>query len=142
MATLVFATINARLTQQLRARSLSDDLTGALSHRGLRELGERMLAPAAQSDSQVAVLMIDLDHFKVINDRYGHAMGDDVLRHVTHVVRDHLREDALLARYGGEEFTVLLPSSTPRKPMAWLSGCAVRSNPRRARHESAQCIPR
>lgn len=109
VATLVFASINARLTQQLRARSLSDDLTGALSRRGLRELGERMLALQRSQTSEVAVLMIDLDHFKVINDRYGHAIGDDVLKHVTHVVRDHLREDALLARYGGEEFTVLLP---------------------------------
>ena len=53
--------------------------------------------------------MIDIDFFKDVNDRYGHAIGDDVLRHVTQTVRDHLREDALLARYGGEEFSVLLP---------------------------------
>lgn len=109
VAAVVFAIINDRLNQQLRARALSDDLTGALSRRGLRELGERMLAMQAHKANQVAVLMLDVDHFKAINDRYGHLVGDDVLRHLTRVVRDHLRDDALLARYGGEEFTVLLP---------------------------------
>lgn len=109
VASLLFANVNARMHQQLRARALSDDLTGALSRRGLRELGERMLA-LQQSQAQVlAVLMIDIDFFKDVNDRYGHAAGDEVLRHVTLSVRDHLREDALLARYGGEEFSVLLP---------------------------------
>jgi diguanylate cyclase (GGDEF)-like protein len=80
-----------------------------LSRRGLRELGERMLALQQYQSSQIAVLMMDLDHFKAVNDRYGHLIGDDVLRHVTQVIRDRLRDDALLARYGGEEFTVLLP---------------------------------
>lgn len=109
VASVVFATINDRLNQQLRSRALSDDLTGALSRRGLRELGERMLAFHASHPSLLAVLMLDIDFFKDVNDRYGHAAGDQVLRHVTMVVREHLREDALLARYGGEEFTVLLP---------------------------------
>ena len=115
VSALAFITINARLSQQLRARALSDDLTGALSRRGLRELGERMLAMQAHQTTQVAVLMLDLDHFKSINDRYGHLIGDDVLKHVTHVVRDRLREDALLARYGGEEFTILLPVKYPQE---------------------------
>jgi diguanylate cyclase (GGDEF)-like protein len=115
VAALAFSTINARLSQQLRARALSDELTGALSRRGLRELGGRMLAMQHHQTSQVAVLMIDLDHFKSINDRYGHVIGDEVLRHVTMVVRDRLRDDALLARYGGEEFTVLLPVNQPQE---------------------------
>lgn len=109
VSSVVFASVNERLMQQLRARSLSDDLTGALSRRGLRELGERMVALQATQASVLAVLMIDIDFFKDVNDRHGHAMGDEVLRHVTNAVRDHLREDALLARYGGEEFSVLLP---------------------------------
>ena len=71
----------------MRARALSDDLTGALSRRGLRELGERMLALQQYQSSQIAVLMMDLDHFKAVNDRYGHLIGDDVLRHVTQVIR-------------------------------------------------------
>jgi diguanylate cyclase (GGDEF)-like protein len=109
VASVVFATVNDRLQQQLRARALSDDLTGALSRRGLRELGERMLAFQASQPTVLAVLMLDIDFFKDVNDRFGHAAGDEVLRHVTTLVRNSLREDALLARYGGEEFTVLLP---------------------------------
>jgi len=109
VASVVFAIVNDRLNQQLRARALSDDLTGALSRRGLRELGERMLAQQVRQPTEIAVLMIDADHFKAVNDRYGHQVGDDVLRHLTHTLREHLRDDALLARYGGEEFTVLLP---------------------------------
>lgn len=109
VSSMVFASVNDRLMQQLRARSLSDDLTGALSRRGLRELGERMVALQSAQATILAVLMIDLDLFKDVNDRYGHATGDEVLRHVTNTVRNHLREDALLARYGGEEFSVLLP---------------------------------
>jgi diguanylate cyclase (GGDEF)-like protein len=109
VAAVVFAIVNDRLNQQLRARALSDDLTGALSRRGLRELGERMLAMQVRQPAMVAVLMLDVDHFKAVNDRYGHLAGDEVLRHMTNTVRDHLRVDALLARYGGEEFSVLLP---------------------------------
>ncbi len=109
VAAVVFSVINERLMQQLRTRALSDDLTGALSRRGLRELGEQMLAMQASQPNMVAVLMIDVDHFKMVNDRYGHLAGDDVLRHMTNIIKDDLRPDALLARYGGEEFTVLLP---------------------------------
>lgn len=109
VATAALMIINDRLMQTLRNRALSDDLTGALSRRGLRELGEQMLAMQAAHPNLVAVLMLDVDHFKSINDRYGHLAGDDVLRHLTGIVRQHLRTDALFARYGGEEFTVLLP---------------------------------
>jgi diguanylate cyclase (GGDEF)-like protein len=53
--------------------------------------------------------MLDIDHFKDVNDRFGHASGDLVLRHAGMLLREHLRTDALLARYGGEEFVVLVP---------------------------------
>ena len=109
VAAVVFAAINARLNQQLRARALSDELTGVLSRRGLRELGERLLSLQAQPKQVLAVLMLDIDLFKAVNLRHGHKAGDQVLRHVASVVREHLREDALVARYGGEEFTIVLP---------------------------------
>jgi len=109
VASLAFSTINGRLMQKLRARALSDELTGCLSRRGLNELGGRMIALQNNQPERVAVLMLDLDHFKAINDRYGHLVGDKVLCHVTQVVRERLRDDALFARYGGEEFSILLP---------------------------------
>lgn len=115
VASVVFAIVNDRLNQQLRERALRDDLTGTLSRRGLREHGERMLAgqlagpSAVRRDTGIAALMMDVDHFKAINDRHGHQVGDEVLRHLSAVMTEHLRDDALLARYGGEEFTVLLP---------------------------------
>lgn len=123
VASVVFAIVNERLNQQLRERALRDDLTGTLSRRGLREHGERMLATlmparmaprtvvpmATREDTGIAALMLDVDHFKAINDRHGHQVGDEVLRHLSNLLREHLRDDALLARYGGEEFTVLLP---------------------------------
>lgn len=109
VASVVFAIINQRMNQQLRARALSDDLTGALSRRGLRELGERMLTLQPSQPHSLAVLMMNVDHFKDINDQHGHAVGDDVLRQLAQLTREHLRADALVARYGGAEFTILLP---------------------------------
>ena len=109
VAAIVFAIINDRLYQQVHRRSLSDDLTGILSRRGLRERGQVLLARQPAGSLGVALLMIDIDHFKSINDQHGHLVGDEVLCHVTQVLSDHLRDDALLARYGGEEFTVMLP---------------------------------
>lgn len=115
VATVVFSIINERLAVQLRTRALSDELTGALSRRGLRELGERMLMAPKRQYKQMAVLLLDVDHFKKINDTYGHLVGDDVLRHLVSVMQDRLRDDALLARYGGEEFVVLLPIRHPHE---------------------------
>ncbi len=112
---VVVATLNERLQQQLHTRALSDELTGALSRRGLRELGERMILACRRPYDQLAVLMLDVDHFKRVNETYGHLVGDDVLRHVVQVVQDRLRDDALLARYSGEEFVVLLPIRQPHE---------------------------
>src|SRR5690606_33220397 len=60
-------------------------------------------------DGCLAVLMIDLDDFKQVNDRHGHAAGDEVLRHVAGLLRETLREDSLIVRYGGDEFCALVP---------------------------------
>ena len=71
----------------------------------------------------MAILMLDIDHFKQINDRYGHVAGDDVLREVAAVIRESTRAEDLVARYGGEEFVIALPVS-----LAVLGGPAGRAD--------------
>ncbi|MFA7665094.1 MAG: GGDEF domain-containing protein [Burkholderiaceae bacterium] len=107
----VLAIANARLTAELALLAGTDDLTGLVSRRLLYELGEDMLA-ALPPDGCLAVLMIDLDDFKRVNDAHGHAVGDQVLRHVARLLRDTLREDSLIVRYGGDEFCALVPVSS------------------------------
>lgn len=111
VAALVLNVVNARLSQQLRSRAMTDELTGAMTRRALRELAPAMIHQAQQGGAQVAVLMLDLDHFKAVNDQSGHQAGDEVLRHCARLMTSNLRPDALLTRYGGEEFVVLAPVS-------------------------------
>ncbi|WP_230768904.1 GGDEF domain-containing protein [Sphingomonas sp. Leaf4] len=104
------------------AESETDPLTGLANRRGLERRAARLFDPAARSP--VAAIVFDLDHFKRINDGYGHATGDAVLRAFAHVLRTALPPDALVARLGGEEFVALLDRTTLRG--AWLSAQAVR----------------
>lgn len=102
------AVSNARLTAELARLAGTDDLTGLVSRRLLFERGEAMLA-RLPADGCLGVLMIDLDDFKRVNDAHGHAVGDEVLRHVARLLRESLREDSLIVRYGGDEFCALVP---------------------------------
>ena len=114
LATLLLNLVNVRLRQQLRSLAVTDELTGAMTRRAVRELAPGLIAQARQQQRDVAVLMLDLDHFKHINDSHGHAAGDRVLRTVADALRAHLRPDALLARYGGEEFVAMIPVANLR----------------------------
>jgi diguanylate cyclase (GGDEF)-like protein len=109
--TLLLNIFNARLRARLRAQASTDDLTGALSRRALAVRGERLRQQSREP--VLAAVMIDLDHFKGINDRHGHAGGDAALRQSADALRAQLRPDALLARFGGEEFVVLAPVPEP-----------------------------
>jgi diguanylate cyclase (GGDEF) domain len=96
---------HARAARRHRLEANTDSLTGVLNRRALFSLfRESDLVPG------LAVLMFDLDHFKQINDRRGHAEGDRVLQQFARVLRDALRDDDIVARLGGEEFCVLLPN--------------------------------
>jgi diguanylate cyclase (GGDEF)-like protein len=106
---LLLSLVNAQLRVQLETRAVTDELTGVLTRRALREQADDRIQEARRGRKAVAVLMLDLDHFKAINDNHGHAVGDLVLRHSAACLRDALRADALLARYGGEEFVALVP---------------------------------
>lgn len=109
LATFLLNLINARLQQQLHSRAQTDELTGVLTRRALRELAPALIARAQRVDRELAVMMLDIDHFKEINDTHGHASGDDVLRVVAATLQAQKRADGLMARYGGEEFVALLP---------------------------------
>jgi diguanylate cyclase (GGDEF)-like protein len=110
-AMLLHNVINARLLVRLHQRAMIDQLTGSLSRHALADGAATLIASARQGEDRLAVIMVDLDLFKQINDRHGHAGGDAVLRHAAQVLQVHLRSDALLVRYGGEEFVALAPVS-------------------------------
>ena len=86
-----------------------DALTGLYNRRTLYSAGEEMFREKVQAGTGASLLMMDLDHFKDLNDRHGHLKGDEVLKKVAQTLEGHLREGDLLARYGGEEFCVFLP---------------------------------
>lgn len=98
---------NARLEQLAQ----TDPLTQLLNRRALTERITAEMERALRYDSTMALLMIDLDHFKKVNDTYGHLVGDDVLRDVGQLLGDTIRTSDIVARYGGEEFLVLLPET-------------------------------
>ncbi len=100
---------NARLHEQTVALSITDPLTGVPNRRYLFQQLEAEIARSARFDHPLSMLMIDIDHFKHLNDAAGHSAGDDVLRQVCVRLKHSLRKVDTLARYGGEEFVVLLP---------------------------------
>jgi diguanylate cyclase (GGDEF)-like protein len=112
VASLMVNVINERLSRTLRLSATTDGLTGLLSRRAVHEVADRLIARPGGGGESITVLMIDLDHFKSINDRYGHSAGDLVLQHAATVLRSALRADTWLSRYGGEEFVVLLRGNT------------------------------
>jgi len=109
IAVLTLALVNERLAARLRELAQTDELTGALSRRALRERAPELIARQQAGGKLVATLMLDIDHFKGVNDRHGHAAGDAVLRRAAQLLASHLRSDSVVTRYGGEEFAVLVP---------------------------------
>ena len=107
----LIAIASAERGRALRRLSLRDGLTGLLNRRAFDECLARMATAAPGHGSGLTIAMIDIDEFKQLNDRYGHTIGDTVLRWVASRIERHFRTGDLVARYGGEEFVVALPTA-------------------------------
>ena len=102
---------NARFYYKIEQISVTDELTALFNRRGFFQLGEREFERALRFGRPLAALMLDIDHFKRVNDSYGHPVGDQVLRALADCVRQSTRGIDVAGRYGGEEFTLLLPET-------------------------------
>ena len=102
---------NVMLHQEAQRLSVTDPLTGLWNFRYFQLQADRELESASRFDRSLAMLIIDLDHFKTVNDRFGHQVGDDVLLEVARRIQAATRVPDVVARYGGEEFVVLLPGT-------------------------------
>ncbi len=115
---------NAWLYRQIARISVTDGLTGLANVRHFREMAQREHSRACRHKEPYSILMMDIDHFKKINDVYGHPVGDNVLREIAAIFREAVRLTDLPARYGGEEFVVFLPRT--RLPEAVIVGERIR----------------
>ncbi len=102
----------ARQNQELLVLATRDPLTGVLNRRALFEAFDNLLGGLKQDARELCCIMIDIDKFKAINDRYGHGVGDKVIKTVAAILTDTARATDLVGRYGGEEFCVLLPETS------------------------------
>lgn len=99
---------NSRLYENVENLAITDPLTGLYNRRGLNQLGDREVARSQRFLHPLAAIMLDIDHFKVVNDTYGHPAGDRVLVALASTLRSHVRNVDLVTRFGGEEFFLLL----------------------------------
>jgi diguanylate cyclase (GGDEF)-like protein len=97
--------------------AMVDELTGLKNRRSFFDDVESVIAGSRRRGRPVAIALLDLDHFKDVNDTHGHAIGDDVLREVARRIEDTLRQEQIVGRIGGEEFVVLLPDTSPQQAL-------------------------
>jgi two-component system, cell cycle response regulator len=119
-----------RVNQKLEQLAITDVLTGCFNRRYLMQQLEHELLVNKRYQVPFSIFLFDIDHFKQINDRYGHLTGDEVIRSTTDIVRSKLRRTDLFARYGGEEFTIYLPHTNDEQAKVLASRIieAVESN--------------
>ena len=102
----------ARLAERLQKDANSDHLTGLFNRRAFAILAKKAVADSIRYKDPLTLLTFDIDHFKSINDTYGHDVGDKALQHISNIIKGSVRESDTVARFGGEEFVVLLPRTS------------------------------
>jgi diguanylate cyclase (GGDEF)-like protein/PAS domain S-box-containing protein len=109
---LAFAVANMKLREALRSQSIRDPLTGWFNRRYMEETLEREILRASRNGRPLAVIMLDIDHFKEFNDSFGHEAGDMVLQKLCQTLKSHVRNEDVACRYGGDEFVLVLPDTS------------------------------
>ncbi len=107
---------NARLFEETRRLAITDSLTNLYNRRHFMELARREFDRSKRYNTPLSIIMLDLDHFKKVNDTFGHLAGDQVLQNVALICRENLRSIDIIGRYGGEEFVILLPETPLTRP--------------------------
>ena len=134
--------VHERLTEQFERWAYVDELTGAVTRRRFFAKAQEMLEHAAASGARVSIAIVDLDHFKLINDQYGHAAGDSVLAHFGRLARANLRETDVFGRVGGEEFAILFAQAGRQDAWSRMEGLRERAKfDRRKAPDDAQDAP-
>lgn len=112
MAMFVLFMMTSDMSAEMSAIAVRDQLTGLLNRRGFNEQCDKIFALARRRNLPVAIILTDIDKFKIINDRNGHEAGDQALRHFTRLMQVSRRREDVVSRIGGEEFALILPGST------------------------------
>lgn len=118
MSMLVLMMMASDISAKMKKMATRDQLTDLLNRRGFNEYGERAFSAARRAGTELSLIMTDIDRFKYINDKYGHAAGDAALVHFAKLVSESRRSEDVIARVGGEEFALLLPGTDLRDAMA------------------------